>query len=388
MDHPSAIVDIPRALQRALQTIDTDMATVADLFPDDTTVGNVYAPRPARDRHPVGSNHDWTPGFWTGMLWLAYELTGDATYRRVPERHLPSYVDRLERRIYLDTHDLGFVYSLSCVAAWRLTGNQVAKQAALTAADHLMVRYLDGVGIIQAWGDLHDPTQRGRTIIDSLLNMPLLYWASEMTDHPRYAQATYRHSQQLRDHIVRPDNTTFHPFYWNPATGAPLQGTTAQGYADDCCWTRGQAWGIYGFVLNYRATRDESFLHTALRCAEYFLAHLSHDQAPYWDLIFTDGRNDERDSSAAAIAVCGLQEIVRWLPAGAQRQRYQTASATMLASLAEHYAPHDQRESNTLLLHGVYGKPDRVGVNEGNQWGDYFYLEALMCATNPAWQLY
>jgi len=371
-----------------LRTIEQNLLTFADCFPDDTTTNNVYQPRRARDGHPVGSNYDWTPGFWTGMLWLAYELTGHERYRRAAEGHLPSYIERIERQIYVNTHDLGFLYTLAAVAPWRLTGNETAKRVAIQAAELLMVRYLDNVGIIQAWGDLDDPEQRGRVIVDSLLNMPLLYWASEVTGDARFAEAALRHTTQLRDYIVRPDSTTYHTFYWDAESGAPLYGKTAQGYADDSCWARGQAWAIYGFVLNYRYTADKTFLRTAERCADYFLDHLPADHVAYWDMIFGDGSGEERDSSAAAIAVCGLQEIVKWLPDGARRQRYQAAATMILASLAENYSTCDHPESNALILHGVYGKPHGVGVDEANLWGDYYYLEALMRTTKPDWHLY
>ncbi len=387
-DQPSPPLDVQAALHCALRTIDRNLVTFATLFPDDTTTNNVYQPRRPRGGQPLGSNFDWTPGFWTGMLWLAYELTGDERYRQGAEQQLPSYVDRLDRKIYVNTHDLGFLYTLSCVAPWRLTGNPTAREAALAAADLLMVRYLDTTGIIQAWGDLDDPQQRGRAIIDSLMNMPLLYWATEVSGDGRCAAAARRHAAQLREYMARPDNTTYHTFYWDPATGAPLGGKTAQGYADDSCWARGQAWAIYGFALNYRHTEDPALLHAASACADYFLAHLPADYVPYWDLVFTDGSSEERDSSAAAIAVCGLQEIIHWLPDGPQRERYAAAAGTILASLAENYATCSHPESNALILHGVYGKPQGSGVDEGNLWGDYFYLEALARAIKPEWQPY
>jgi unsaturated chondroitin disaccharide hydrolase len=251
-----------------------------------------------------------------------------------------------------------------------------------------MTRYLETAGIIQAWGNLSDPEQQGRTIIDSLMNMPLLYWSSELTNEPRFSDAAKRHTQQLRDHIIRPDNTTYHTFYWNPETGEPLHGNTAQGYADESCWARGQAWGIYGFTLNYRYTSDGTFLIAAQRCADYFLDHLPNDQVAYWDLAFTDGNDQPRDSSASAIAVCGLQEMIRWLPEGMQRQRYLVAANQILSSLSKNYTTDNHPKSNALLLHGVYDQPKGVGVDEGNLWGDYFYLEALIRLMKPEWKPY
>jgi unsaturated chondroitin disaccharide hydrolase len=187
---------------------------------------------------------------------------------------------------------------------------------------------------------------------------------------------------------VRPDGSTFHTFYFDAETGAPISGATDQGAADASCWSRGQAWAIYGFVLNYVYTQDDSFLQTACRVADYFLAHLPTDGVAYWDLIFTDGSTEERDSSAAAIAVCGLLELAQRLPAGAAAQRYQAAARHILASLFNNYSTAHHPESNALLLHGVYSKPHGKGVDEGNLWGDYFYLEALMRLARPDWKPY
>jgi len=376
------------AIAAALATTTANLTTFGDRYPDDTTASGVYPARPARAGFAEGANYGWTTSFWPGMLWLAFELTGDDAYRRAGERHVRSFAARVDGGLDLATHDLGFLYTLACVAPWRLTGDEEAKRAALAAADHLMDRFLEPAGIIQAWGDLSNPEQRGRTIIDSLMNMPLLYWASEVSGDRRFRDAAHRHTAQLRDHIIRDDDTTFHTFYWDPVTGEPLRGGTEQGFADHSCWARGQAWGIYGFALNYSYTGDETFLRSAERCADYFLDHLPADHVAYWDLVFADGSGESRDSSAAAIAVCGLDELALSLPAGSRRDRYQRAAEQILASLAATFSTADQPGSNALLLHGIYDKPKSVGVDEGTLWGDYFYLEALTRATVPAWKRY
>lgn len=378
------------ALARALRTVRANIEPFSDVYPDDTTVDGRYRPRTARAGQPVGANVGWTTSFWPGMLWLAHEVTGEAVYRTAGEHHVDSFVDRVRREVDLETHDLGFLYTLGGVVPWRITGDPRGRAAALTASDHLMRRFLEPAGIIQAWGDLENPEQQGRTIIDSLMNMPLLYWAGATTGDPRFADAARRHTAQLRDHILRPDDSTFHTFYWDTTTGEPLRGATEQGERDDSCWARGQAWGIYGFALNYRYTGDHSFREAAERCADYFLAHLPADHVAYWDLVFGDGSGEERDSSAAAIAVCGLDELAASLPDGPRRTRYRAAARDILASLATGYATGDgtgdetgDATSNALLLHGVYDKPKAVGVDEGTLWGDYFYLEALTGALHP-----
>lgn len=371
----------------ALRTIDSNIAAFGDLYPDDTTVGGVYRPR-ARAGHPDGANLGWTTSFWPGVLWLAHDLTGEERYGAAAAAHVASFVERVHGGVDLETHDLGFLYTLSCVVPWRRTGDAEAREAALAAADHLMTRFLEPAGIIQAWGDLSNPAQAGRTIIDSLMNMPLLYWASEETGSPGYADAARRHTAQLRDHIIRPDNTTFHTFYWDVESGAPLRGATQQGHSDDSCWARGQAWGIYGFTLSHRYTGDESFLHAAERCAAYFLDHLPDDDVAYWDLVFTDGSDQPRDSSAAAIAACGLDELAGLVADPAAADRYRTAARGIVDSLVLRYATAPDGRPQALLRHSVYDMPKNVGVDEGCLWGDYFYLEALTRTIEPGWVPY
>jgi len=372
-----------RAVAAALRVLDANIAEFGDRYPGDTTEKNRYRLRPAPGRRPEGANIGWTTSFWPGMLWLAYELTGDEKYLRSASAHVDSFADRVEQRLDIDTHDLGFLYTLSCVVPWRRLGDRRARQAALAAADHLLTRVLEPAGIIQAWGDMSDPRQQGRTIIDSLMNTPLLYWAGQTSGEPRYAATAWRHAGQLRDHILRPDDTTYHTFYWDPVTGEPLRGETEQGSADDSCWARGQAWGIYGFALNYRYTGDASLLTAARRCADYFLGHLPADRVACWDLVFGDESGAERDSSAAAIAAGGLLELAGHLPSGGEA--YRAAAGTILDSLIARYSSAGPGESNALLLHGVYDKPKNIGVDEGSLWGDYFYLEALARVARPGW---
>ncbi|SCL34279.1 unsaturated chondroitin disaccharide hydrolase [Micromonospora nigra] len=373
------------AVTAAIRTIEANIDTFGARYPADTTVANRYPLRPPTAGQPEGANVGWTTSFWPGMLWLAHDLTGDEHLRRAALSHVDSFVDRVHGGIDLDTHDLGFLYTLACVTAARRTGDRRAREAALAAADHLMTRFLEPAGIIQAWGDLADPRQRGRTIIDSLMNTPLLHWASQTTGDDRYAAAARRHAAQLREHILRPDGTTFHTFYWDPDTGVPLRGETEQGHADHTCWARGQAWGIYGFTLNHRYTGDPSLLVAATTCADHFLARLPADHVAYWDLEFGDGSGEERDSSAAAIAACGLAELAGSVTDPTRAEGYRVRAGRILRSLVDNYASAGPQVSNALLLHGVYDKPKGIGVDEGTLWGDYFYLEALTRATIPGW---
>jgi unsaturated chondroitin disaccharide hydrolase len=202
------MISLDEAVACAVRTIDRNLVTFAETYPDDATEAGIYPVRRARKNYPAGSHTGWTTGFWAGMLWLAYELTGAERYRAAGEIQLARFADRLQRHIDVDHHDLGFLYSLSCVAAARLTGSALAHQTALAAADRLMTRYLPGPGVLQAWGALDDPEQRGRTIVDSLMNVPLLYWATAQTGERRYADAGKRHAEQLMQHLTCDQSVT------------------------------------------------------------------------------------------------------------------------------------------------------------------------------------
>ncbi|MDR2723261.1 MAG: glycoside hydrolase family 88 protein [Cellulomonadaceae bacterium] len=379
---------LKKALADAIDTTRRNIPAFADRYPDDTTVNNWYPPRPARDGFPQGANEGWTTSFIPGCQWLAWEMTGDNAFRQAAQAHAKDFARRVHKGEGLATHDLGFLYTLSSVTPWRLTGSQEDKNAALAAADALMVRFLEPAGIIQAWGDLVDPAERGRTIIDSLMNMPLLTWASQQTGDQKYADAVRRHTAQLAQHIIRADNTTFHTFWWDPSTGEPLKGTTAQGYADDSCWARGQAWGIYGFALNYEATGNPDLLVAARRCADYFLAHLPADGVPFWDLVFNDGDDQPRDSSSAAIAACGLHQLASLETDPRLADRYRAAGQAMIEAVTAYSPQGEGVESDALLLHSVYNLNKNEGVDEGSLWGDYFYMEALVRHLNPRWKRY
>ncbi|HEX8604471.1 MAG TPA: glycoside hydrolase family 88 protein [Pseudoduganella sp.] len=367
------------ALELALGQLSANVRRFADRFPDDTTTGNHYTLR-RYEGHPPGVNAGWTSGFWTGMLWMAYELTGAAAFRQAAASQLPSFAWRLAERIQVDHHDLGFLYMPSAIAAWRITGDVEAQRVALRAADCLMQRYLPGAGIIQAWGDLDDPAQRGRIIIDCLMNLPLLQWASTHSGEPHYREAALSHLRQSRKYLVRPDHSSFHTYHFDAQTGKPLGGSTAQGASDDSCWARGQAWGIYGFALNHRHAPDLGLLDVASAQADYFLARLPGHGIAYWDLAYGDGSGEPWDSSASAIAACGLLELAGALPDGAARTRYRAAALHLLDSLARRCAAR-RPDSDALLLHGVYSKPHGQGIDEASLWGDFFYLEALARVT-------
>lgn len=184
---------------------------------------------------------------------------------------------------------------------------------------------------------------------------------------------------------MRPDGTTFHTFHWDPTTGEPLRGTTQQGFSDDSCWARGQAWGIYGFALAHRYTGDESFLAASARCADVFLDRLPADRVPYWDLAFGSGSDQPRDRLGRRDRRRRPVRTTHGLGDAATAAAYADAAEALLTALTERCAAQGGVAGGALLEHGVYDMRTGTGVDEGNLWGDYFYLEALARRAVPRW---
>ena len=369
---------IRRALPVILSAIDRNSVYFGSRFPDAACEDG---------RYPIIDNQEWTTSFWTGQLWLAWEWTRNDAYRTLAEQHVRSFGERIARRDHTNHHDLGFLYSLSCIAANKLTGNREAAYIAQQAAEVLMERYHEKCGIIQAWGELDNPEQQGRMIIDCNMNLPLLYQASASTGDPRYAEAAKNHIEQARRYIVREDGSTFHTYYMDVHTGEPRFGNTHQGFSDYACWSRGQAWGVYGFLLNYLYTGDERLLELSQTLANYFINRLPEDLICYWDLALTDPHS-ERDSSASAILACALLELVKQLPAThPDRESYEALALRMIARMLDDYLNTVHKAGEGLLQHSVYYFKGNVGVDECCAWGDYFLMEALTRATS-CWNSY
>ena len=370
--------EVTAAMDRVADQVRCNMEYFGTRFPSSATRNQTYG---------VIDNIEWTDGFWTGLLWLCYEYTGDDAFKNLALKNVDSFLNRVEKRIELDHHDLGFLYSLSCVAGYKLTGSAEGRKAGLLAADKLMERFQEKGGFIQAWGEL-GARDNYRLIIDCLLNIPLLHWAFLETGKPVYRNAAMRHYEAACNNVIRDNASAYHTFYFDPETGEPLKGVTRQGYSDDSAWARGQAWGIYGIPLNYRYVKDDSAFNLFKGMTNYFLNRLPEDEVCYWDLIFTDGSNQSRDSSAAAIGVCGIHEMLKYLPeVESDKNTYRHAMHCILRSLIERYTAPEIKPGNPVLLHGVYSWHSGKGVDEGNIWGDYYYMEALMRFYKD-WNLY
>ena len=370
--------EVKAAIDLAMEQLHVNMEYFKEEFPTPATFDNIY---------PKMDNTEWTNGFCTGELWLGYEYTNEEAMKKLAQANDRSFLDRVKRRIELDHHDLGFLYTPSCMAEYKLLHTPAAKEASILAADKLIERYQEVGGFIQAWGELGKP-EHYRLIIDCLLNIQLLFWASEQTGDPKYAQMATQHFYTSANNVIRDDASAFHTFYFDPKTGEPVKGVTRQGYSDDSAWARGQAWGIYGIPLTYRFVKDEDCFGLFKGMTNYFLNRLPKDHVSYWDLIFGDGSGHSRDSSATATAVCGIHEMLKHLPeVDSDKLTYKYAMHAMLRSLIDNYANREIKPGRPLLLHGVYSWHSGKGVDEGNIWGDYYYLEALIRFYKD-WELY
>ncbi|HWU64049.1 MAG TPA: glycoside hydrolase family 88 protein [Ensifer sp.] len=379
---PATDAQVIAALDASVAQVRANLPQFTYRAQNHSSVNNVY---------PAVENDQWTAGFWPGEIWLAYEATGDKVFRHAGHIHVQSFLHRIVNRIETDHHDMGFLYNPSCIAAFKLAGDEDARKAALLAADQLVERFHAVGGFIQAWGRMGEPGNY-RYIIDCLLNLPLLYWAARETGNPRYREIARIHAATTLKHSIRPDDSTYHTFFMNPETGAPSHGATKQGYRDDSSWARGQAWGIYGMALCYRHEGRPEYAQAFDRLLAYYLKRLPQDLVPYWDLIFTEG-DEPRDSSSAAIVACGLLEMADLVDDPARAEELRTTARRMVASLIDNYAVKDPSASNGLVLHGTYSKKSPFntcrgeGVDECVAWGDYYYMEALTRLSRP-WSSY
>jgi len=344
--------------------------------------GGFYQPIP---------NNDWTTGFWTGEIWLAYEFSKDERLKEAGEIQISDFLHRIDNKIEVDHHDMGFLYSPSCVAGYKLIGSQKGREAAIKAADQLITRYHPVGEFIQAWGPMNAP-ENYRLIIDCLLNLPLLYWATKETGDKKYEEIAQKHIHTAIANVIRKDYSTWHTFFFNMETGEPDHGATCQGYRDGSAWARGQAWGVYGTALAYKYTKREEYIPIFRKVTQYYLEHLPEDMIPYWDLEFGEGSTEPRDSSSASIVACGLLEMSKYLEKE-EATYYTNLAKKIMKSLKDNYAVKDAKESNGLVLHSTYSNHspyntcNHYGVDECNSWGDYFYMEALT-RLQKDWELY
>jgi len=329
---------------------------------------------------------NWTNGFWPGMLWQMYHATKDEAYRKTAvevEERLKVVLDDSESL----GHDLGFMFLQSSVANYRETGDQQARRRGLLAAAQLASRYnLDGK-FIRAWpGPRHSKHSemmgggdiRGWMIIDCMMNLPLLYWASEELDDPRFYKIAVNHAKTAQQYIVRPDGSCNHIVAMDADTGEYLNSPGGQGYRSGSSWSRGQSWAVYGFALSYRHTKDKSFLDTAKQCAHYCIANLAvSDWLPLVDYR-QPAQPVKYDSTAAMITACGLLEIACHVDE--EEARFYTEAAYRILRASEAKFANWNPEEDSILTGGTYFYHDPSGENTEVPiiYADYFLIEAVL----------
>ncbi|WP_217591748.1 glycoside hydrolase family 88 protein [Cohnella sp. GbtcB17] len=326
--------------------------------------------------NPSGTETDgiywWTNGFWGGMMWQMYHETGDEKYKEIAN-FSEEQLDACFSGYYGLHHDVGFMWLPTSVANYKVTGNPESRKRALHAANLLAGRFNLAGGFIRAWNDLEGEDTRGWAIVDCMFNIPLLYWASEETGDPRFKQIAMRHADTAMTAFVRPDGSVNHIVEFDPEHGGVVRTYGGQGYEEGSSWTRGQTWALYGFMMSYIHTGKEEYLNTAKRIAHYFMSNI-----PESGLIPIDFRQPKEpayeDSTAAAIAACGLIEIAKAV-GPLEKDVYIRAALKLLKTLDE--ARSDwSTESDCILINGS------AAYHSGKRhtaiiYGDYYFLEAV-----------
>lgn len=317
---------------------------------------------------------NWTSSFFAGMALLAWRATEDEFFLNQVLRLAPCYQEKVFVRFRDTHHDLGFLYSLYSVALYKLTGDKRHREVGVRAAEMLARRFNEKGNFIRAWGHLDTAEHDNMAIIDCLMNLPLLYWATKETGDWKYHQIAVRHKETTLKHFIRPDHSVCHAFRFDVSTGEPLGPDNYCGFGRDSYWARGAAWAIYGLALGYGCTRDRKYLDASLRLAGNFIAQLDGDLVPAWDFrLPPSGPKAIRDTSAAAVAVCGFQELFKHCPGDGP---IAAAAQSILSRLCRADCLNDDDACPGVLKNGQVGGGGGV-QNAYTSWGDYFLMEAL-----------
>ncbi|OUS75857.1 glycosyl hydrolase [Paenibacillus sp. MY03] len=318
----------------------------------------------------------WTAGFWPGMLWLLYNQSERGELRELAEKcesRMDAVLDGYER---LD-HDLGFMWTLTSVANYTLTGSNVSEVRAMKAANYLAGRFNLKGRYIRAWNPWKEGERNeGEAIIDCCMNMPLLYWATRTSGDPRYAHIATAHLDTVLEHFIRSDGSVYHIVRFDPETGEKIEGVGGQGFATESAWSRGSAWAIYGLTLAYHHTGKKEYLTAANLTANFFLSRLGEDSVPAWDFRAPKPLRELRDTSAGACAASGLLLLAE-KTGGEDSAFYRMRAEAILQSLFENYGAWDIPDEEGLLLHGTSHYPQGSNIDVPLIYGDYYFVEGL-----------
>ncbi len=322
---------------------------------------------------------DWCSGFFPGMLWMMYEQTNKDFWRQQAN----FYTLPLEsNRNHKGTHDLGFMMHNSFGKAWQLTKEKAYYDINIESAKTLCKRFNPNVGSIRSW-DHNKDKWKFPVIIDNMMNLELLFWATEATGDSTFYNIAVSHANVTLKNHFRDDNSSFHVVDYDPITGEVIKKITHQGYSDESVWSRGQGWGLYGFTVCYRYTKDKRYLEQACKIAEYFmtLPNMPKDNIPYWDMNDPQIPDVSRDASAASIIASGLYELSTYVD-DERKVKYENWANSIVSSLTQKYRPKIGTVKGFLLLHSTGNRPANDEIDVPIIYADYYYMEALQRKNN------
>jgi unsaturated chondroitin disaccharide hydrolase len=309
----------------------------------------------------------WTSGFYPGCLWLAYQLSNDSSWIHPAKR----YTEELESQQYnTQHHDIGFMILNSYGNGFKFNSNAKYKSIILQSAKSLATRYNKKVGCIQSWNGEY------QVIIDNMMNLEILLWAAKNGGNSDLYDIAVHHANKTIENHLREDGSSFHVVVYDTATGKVKEKRTAQGYSPGSTWARGQAWGTYGFTICFRETQDTTYLHNAIKMADYFIDHLPADYIPFWDFqLPVEYTKKYKDASAAAIFLSGILELRQYVKNPA---KYDQVIKKMFETLLSDYLSKGT-ESSGILLHCAYNvnSTNPYDWDASTIWGDYYFLEAM-----------
>ena len=323
------------------------------------------------------SAEDWTSGFFPGSIWYTYALTGDKKWLPLAEK----YTEALDKVKYLKWHhDIGFMIGCSYLNGYRLAGKQAYNEVITEAARSLSTRYRPGAKVIQSWNaDRGWQGTRGwkcPVIIDNMMNLEILFEASRLTGDSTFYNIAVNHANTTLDHHFRGNNSCYHVVDYDPETGEVRKRETAQGYADESAWARGQAWAIYGYTMCYRYTQNSCYLEQAEKTLRFILSHknMPTDLVPYWDYDAPRIPDEPRDASAAACTASALYELEAYCPGKGYKE---TADRILTTLASPAFRAPVSSNGYFILMHSVGSIPHNQEIDVPLVYADYYFLEAL-----------